>query len=94
MTKTDQRNGVLFYFAPRTQKYAILGDKAIHEKCGQGFWEEISAKMNPLLKEGKFTEAIIEAVREAGSALSRHFPCKPGDRNELSNEVARDEEEK
>ena len=94
MTRTERRNGVLIYFAPKCQSYAIIGDKGLHEKCGQDFWEDITKGMNPLLKEGKFTEAIVYAVREAGRALSKHFPWEKGDRNELPNSVARDGDQK
>lgn len=90
MEKTELRNGVLIYFAPRSQNYAIVGDKGVHEKCGQSFWEEISAHMAPHLKQHDYTEAVLVGVREAGEALARHFPCAAGDRNELPNQVLRD----
>lgn len=90
MTATRQRNAVLIYFAPAMRAYAIYGDKGIHEKCGQNFWEHISAGMKPLLAEGKCTESIVYAVREVGEALSKNFPWQAGDRNELPNDVIRD----
>ena len=93
MHKTELRNGVLLYFAPRSQSYAIVGDKGVHEKCGQGFWDGVSAHMAPHLKEHHYTEAILVGVREAGEALARFFPFQAGDRNELSNRVLRDREE-
>src|SRR5688572_19209746 len=45
MTKTRERNAVLLYFAPIAQKFAIIGDRGIHEKCGQPFWDEVAAEM-------------------------------------------------
>ena len=87
MEKTELRNGVLIYFAPRSQTYAIVGDKGVHEKCGQPFWEGVSAHMAPHLKQNQFTEAILTGVREAGEALARFFPAEAGDRNELPNQV-------
>ncbi|MGZ8940702.1 MAG: TPM domain-containing protein [Limisphaerales bacterium] len=90
MTKTAQRNGVLIYFAPKSQKYAVVGDKGVHQKCGQKFWEHITEEMTPLLKAGKFTEAVVLAVKDIGAALAKEFPPVPGDRNELPNRVARD----
>lgn len=90
MDKTELRNGVLIYFAPKSQSYAIVGDKGIHEKCGAAFWEGISAHMAPHLKKNEFTEAVLVGIREAGEALSQHFPFKEGDRNELPNQVIRE----
>ena len=89
MTKTAQRNGVLIFFAPKSQKYAVVGDKGVHEKCGQKFWEHITEEMTPLLKAGSFTEAIVLAVKEIGASLAKEFPPLAGDKNELPNRVER-----
>ena len=89
MMKTAQRNGVLIYFAPKSQKYAVIGDKGVHEKCGQKFWEHITEEMTPLLKARKFTEAVVLAVKEIGVALAKEFPPIAGDKNELPNRVER-----
>jgi len=37
MHKTRERNAVLIFVAPRAHKFAVVGDKAIHEKCGEQF---------------------------------------------------------
>ena len=90
MDKTNQRNGVLLYFAPRTQQFALVGDTSINEKCGDGFWREITTAMTALLKNGQFTAAVVEAVNKAGDALARHFPRDPNDANELPDKIVRD----
>ena len=89
MAKTAQRNGVLIYFAPKSQKYAVIGDQGVHEKCGQKFWEHITGEMTPLLKAGKYTEAVVLAVKEIGAALAKEFPPLAGDKDELPNRVER-----
>ena len=90
MTKTRQRNGVLIYFVPLTQKFAIVGDTGIHEKCGQAFWDDVRDGMAQSLKQEQFTEAIILAVQKTGALLAKYFPPEPGDINELPNEVLKD----
>jgi uncharacterized membrane protein len=90
MTKTHHRNGVLIYLAPRTRQFAIVGDRGVHEKCGDDFWREVSAGMTDLLRQGKYTEAILEAIRRVGEVLGRHFPRDPDDQNELPNQIVRD----
>ena len=50
MQKTAERNAVLIFVAPRVQKFAVVGDKGVHEKCGEKFWRELAAKM-PACKE-------------------------------------------
>lgn len=90
MTKTRERNGVLIYFAPVTRKFAIVGDSGIHQKCGQNFWDKTVGEMMALLKEEKFSEAVVQAVRKTGDLLAKHFPATGGDTNELSDEIIKD----
>ena len=90
MTKTPLRNGVLLYFAPRSRRFAIVGDEGIHLRCGQAFWDRVAEAMTVLLKAGDPEGAIIAGIREAGVELTRHFPKNPADRNDLPDSVVRD----
>ena len=90
MHQTRERNGVLLYFAPKAQKFAILGDVGIHEKCGQDFWDEVAGEIRGHLREQHFTEAVVTAVRKVGRLLAQHFPSASDDRDELSNEILRE----
>src|ERR1700677_413361 len=38
----EHRASVLIYLAPRTHKFAIIGDKAIHERCGEDYWKKLA----------------------------------------------------
>jgi uncharacterized membrane protein len=40
------------------------------------------------LRRGEPREAVAQAVAEVGTVLRRHFPRRPDDRNELSDEVS------
>ena len=90
MTKTSERNGILFYFVPEDRRFAVIGDAGIHEKCGPDFWSEIASAVRARLVSGEFTEAVVEGIRLAGTSLMRHFPIIPGDRNELPDNIVRD----
>jgi uncharacterized membrane protein len=90
MFRTQQRNAVLIYIVPRTRQFAVLGDLGIHQKCGDAFWKGIVSAMAPRMKDGKFTDAIVEAVRDIGAVLQRYFPASRDDTNELPNEIAGD----
>jgi uncharacterized membrane protein len=92
MTKTDLRNGVLIYVAPKSQTFAVIGDAGIHERCGPTFWSDVASAMEADFRAGRFTDGIVKGVKEAGDALARYFPregAKP-DVNELPNEVTGD----
>lgn len=88
MTETDQRNGVFFFIVPSRHKFVVLGDKGIHEKVGQEFWNQIVAEMSDLFHAGDFTGGLVKGITHVGEQLAAHFPYDhPSDKNELSNEI-------
>jgi uncharacterized membrane protein len=87
MHKTTERNAVLIFVAPRAHKFAVVGDKAIHEKCGEAFWQELVERMREHFRNEKFTDALVEAIEEAGQALASHFPIKSTSSGQLPDEV-------
>jgi len=87
MHKTRERNAVLIFVAPRVHKFAVVGDEAIHEKCGDAFWQSVVEKMRMHFQNEKFSDALIEAVKEVGTVLTRHFPQNVRDTNELPDDV-------
>jgi uncharacterized membrane protein len=90
MTATRERNAVLLYFAPRAQQFAVVGDRAVHEKCGEVLWGEVASTVREKLRTGRFTEAVVAGIAVTAEALARHFPPRSDDRNELPNDVERD----
>jgi uncharacterized membrane protein len=88
MHKTAQRNGVLFYLATKSRKFAILGDAGINAKVPAGFWDQIKAAMEMAFAEGKFAEGLAEGIISAGNQLKEHFPYQKDDVNELSDEIS------
>jgi uncharacterized membrane protein len=89
MTATRERNGVLLYFAPESQTFAVVGDVAIHERCGESFWRDVANVIAAHLKSGAMTEAIVAAVEKVGAVLAEHFPRSSDDQNELPDRVER-----
>ena len=72
--KNAQHSDVLIFVAPRAHKFAIVGDEAIHQKCGEQLWQRLVEKMGEHFRNEKFTHALIEAIHEIGDALAAHFP--------------------
>jgi uncharacterized membrane protein len=77
MHQTPEHNAVLIFVAPRAHKFAVVGDKAIHEKCGEHLWQRLVDKMREHFRNEKFTDAVVDAIEEAGRALVAHFPKRP-----------------
>jgi uncharacterized membrane protein len=87
MSKTRERNAVLIFVAPRAHKFAIVGDQAIHEKCGEEFWQHVVDEMRAHFQNEKFSKALTEAINEVGKVLATHFPRTSTPSNELPDEI-------
>jgi len=86
MNKTPEHNAVLIFVAPRAHKFAVVGDKAIHQKCGEQFWQRLVDGMREHFRSEKFSHALVDAIEEAGRALVAHFPKRPTS-TKLSDEI-------
>jgi uncharacterized membrane protein len=75
----EHRNAVLIYLAPRTHKFAIVGDKAIHERCGEVFWKQLADQLSRDLKAGDVTAALLNAIGTLEATLVEHFPAGAAD---------------
>lgn len=87
MHKTKHRNAVLIFVAPESQNFAIIGDEAVHAKCGEEFWQRVAGEMAESFRQSKFTDGISHGVRAAGKLLAQHFPRHGTDENELPDSV-------
>jgi uncharacterized membrane protein len=87
MHKTRERNAVLIFVAPRAHKFAVVGDRAIHEMCGGELWQRILDGMRTHFLNEKFSDALVEAIHGVGSALATHFPKTLRDENELPDDL-------
>lgn len=88
MHQTEQRNGVLFYLALETKKFAIVGDTGINQVVPANFWDTIKETVINQFKSQQFATGLCEGIRMAGDKLKQHFPYQAGDTNELSNEIS------
>jgi uncharacterized membrane protein len=91
MHETDKRNGVLFYFAVRNKKFAIIGDRGIHSKVPENFWDNVMKTLQEHFRNGKYAEGLIEGILRTGMQLKEHFPHEKDDKNELSDEISFDD---
>ena len=88
MSRTKERNGVLFFVVPARRKFVVLGDQGIHERVGQEFWNSVAAAVSEKFREGDFTAGLVKGIEQVGEQLAAHFPYdRATDKDELSNEV-------
>jgi len=88
MHKTRLRNGVLFYLAFRSRKFAILGDAGINMVVPENFWDDIKTSMEDFFTKEEFTEGLVTGISMAGKILKNHFPYQKDDINELPDEIS------
>jgi len=87
MHQTKLRNGVLFYLAVKSRKFAILGDIGINQKVPKDFWDTIKEEMKDRFLKGDYVGGLEHGILKAGLKLKDHFPYQSEDINELSDEI-------
>jgi uncharacterized membrane protein len=90
MHKTALRNGILIYIDVDNKRYAILGDKGIHEKVGRAFWEKLSHEMHRYFSTMRYVEGIVKVIDLIGRELKKYFPYHEDDINELPDDISYD----
>lgn len=88
MEHTEARNAVLVYVAIKDRQLAILGDKGIHEKVGEIFWNQTVNKIISQFQRVGYADAIVKMILDIGAALKFHFPYdRKTDVNELPDDI-------
>jgi uncharacterized membrane protein len=89
MHQTKLRNGVLFYVAMKSHKFAVLGDAGINAVVPPNFWQEVTNLVIGYFKEGHYAEGLKRGILMAGEQLKAYFPYQgQQDQNELQNDVS------
>jgi uncharacterized membrane protein len=88
MDRTAERHGVLIYLAIEERRLAVVGDEGIHGHVGDRHWHVVRDLMIERLRANAPREAIVRGIDAVGRALAEHYPRRPDDRNELSNDVS------
>lgn len=86
---TEENNGVLIYLLLADHDIEIVADRGINAKVAPADWEKICRDMEAALRRGAYEEGIVTGIKEVSALLARHFPPRPGDRNELPNQPVR-----
>lgn len=88
MQKTKYRNGVLFYLAVNHKKFAVVGDKAIHEKVSDEFWHKVKDHVIEKFKQGDYAGGLTEGIEMTGEMLRKYFPGQGENINQLPDEIS------
>jgi len=87
MEKTRDRTGILLLIILVEHKFQILADVGIHQKVEQDTWDTIADNLSNYFKKGEYLTGIVNSIQQMAAILSRHFPRRSDDTDELSDEV-------
>jgi putative membrane protein len=85
--KTRDATGIVLYVSLFEKMVCVRADAAVSQKVDPSEWKAICEGMMKALREGRHREAFTEAIAKCGEVLSKHYPIKADDTNELSNEL-------
>jgi putative membrane protein len=85
--RTRENTGVLFFLSLLERKVWVLADQGIYQKIGQETLNQFAGAVSQGVKRARACDALVEAIQSLGQLLSKHFPIKPGDVDELSDQV-------
>ena len=82
---TEENSGVLVYLQLVDRDFEIVADRGINARVTQDEWETICRRMEHALRERRFEAGVITGLRDITALLTRHFPARAGNTDELSN---------
>lgn len=80
---TAENSGILIYVQLADRRSEILADRGIAAQVPQAEWDGICRGMARAFASGDYRGGALQAVREAGEILIRHFPAADENPNEL-----------
>lgn len=87
MNKTVDKTGVLIFVLFKDKIFEIIADEGINSKIKQDKWDIITFQMKTEFSNGNYKSGLLKCLNEIGKVLIEEFPVKPGDKNELSNDI-------
>jgi putative membrane protein len=87
LTRTRDRTGILIMVSLLEHRVQVLADEGINSKVEDGAWDEVVHLILGGVKSGDLTTGLCQGIERCGELLTKNFPIKPDDTNELPNEL-------
>lgn len=85
--QTRNQTGILVFISLLERKVRIMGDRGIHAKIGQAFWNARASELVKGIREGKTLEVLTGVIEKCGVELATHFPCGADNPDEVPDDV-------
>jgi len=73
LQRHEHANAALILVAPKARQFAIIGDRALHERVGDAFWNDLVKECQPFFARDDTEAGILYAVARLGEVLHAHF---------------------
>ncbi len=83
--ETRDQTGVLIYISIYEKEVVILADEGINNKVHESFWQERINEIIHGIQTKQAPMALSNAITEIGNELTKNFPKKADDKDELTN---------
>ncbi len=85
---TRDRTGILLFVSLFEHRIEVIGDAGINKVVGQEEWEEVVHRIRSGIKDGRFADGLVDAIKMCGDLLHRSgVGIRDDDDDELSDEV-------
>ena len=84
---TQERTGILIFISLLERRVVILADQGISEKLTPQVWEKVVEGLLGHIRKNDLGIGLTQAIESCGELLAASFPSRPGDTNELSNDL-------
>jgi putative membrane protein len=85
--KTREATGVFFFVSLFEHKVWVLADTGINSSISPQELQAYASDLAKGIRDGRAAEILCREIASLGKVLTEHFPVKPDDVNELSNQV-------
>ncbi len=83
LNRTREGTGVLIFVSLKDRIAVVIADEGINARVKPGAWEQAINALVAKMAEGKPGKGLVEAVRQCGELLAKHFPASSDNPNEL-----------
>ncbi len=85
--KTRDETGVLVFISLLERKVWILGDRGVDRKIPHSCWQGLARELSAGIRDDRACEALCAVINSIGKEMAVHFPRRPDDTNELSDQI-------
>jgi uncharacterized membrane protein len=79
---TEANNGVLIYVLLADHDVEIVADRGFNGRVPASEWQAACEDIKREFRAGRFREGAVVGVEDVGKIIARHFPQRPGQRDE------------